>query len=308
VKTFPGDYRYVSFVAVKMIRFTPKYSGAALGLGIIALGMAVTADARAESVQIAVYTTLSPNAFGSPSYDAWVGNAITSLEGALATNTTPGTVGGAGPSQFQLMSIVNPEYLTVTGFPSWLGTADPGTAFGPAFANELGNRGSFPLIINGNGTQFSISELSFTATSSDPTNSLGFSFAEGEYDYNSNYVGIEFNGNPNTPADWTLITGGANNQMVDALVGRGSGNALWPCQAGVDFSPCSTTADQQADINTTAAILSGQTFTGTYSLDVPGGATGSATITATPEPSTFILMGFSGLALFAGRKRMKFRS
>jgi hypothetical protein len=244
-----------------------------------------------------------------PNYDVWVGNATTSLENALATNTTPGTVGPADPSQFQLMSTVNPQYLTVTSFPSWLGTADPGTAFGAAFANELGNRGAFPLIIDGNGTRFSISELSFSATSSDPTNSLGFSFGEGSYDYSASYVGINFNGNPNTPADWTFLdTPGDNTQTVDALVGRGSGNALWPCQPGVDFSPCSTTADQQADIDATSAILSGQTFTGTYFLDIPGGATGSATITATPEPSTFILMGFSGLALFAGRKRIKSRS
>lgn len=273
---------------------------------MMALGLAMAGAAHASVIQIEVFTALAPNAYGSPSYwgtlsnPGWVPNAITSLTTALATGGTPGTVGSTGPTQFALQSTVDAKDLNVTSFNSWLGTADPGTVFGPDYANELGNRGSFPLIIDGNSSQFSISELSFQADSSDGGDSLGFGFAAGHYNYGSDYVGIEFNGNPTNPAAWTFITSGANTQLVDALVGRGSGNGGWPCGPG-DISPCSTIAEQQADIDATSAPLDGRTFTGTYTL---AGQSASATFNINaPEPSTFFLLGFSGIALSLTRAR-----
>ncbi len=147
---------------------------------------------------------------------SWVPNAITSLTTALAKAGTPGTVGPGGPTQFGLQSTVDSKDLAVTSFNSWLGTADPGTVFGSPYANEPGNRGVFPLIINGNGTQFSISQLSFSATSSDSTDvlgtdSLGFGFAAGQHNYGADYVGIEFNGEPANPSAWTFIKQGAQH-------------------------------------------------------------------------------------------------
>ena len=270
-----------------------KFLTAALLLGLAFAGLA-SANSIGSSIEINVYTALAPNAFGSPSYNEWRDNAIYALEHGLDSYGTPGT-----PSYYQKAAGITPyQYPEVTSFNSWMGQADPGTAFGSAFANELGERAAFPLYINGNGTQFSIADLSFTATGTDPGDSMGFTFAAGSYNYSNDYVGI-LSGTDNTvgTGDDIFITSGLNTQLVDALAGRGSGNGLWPCGPG-DLSPCGTTAEQQAAINNMMLALSGQTFTGTYQL---GAATGSGTFTfssATPEPGTLPLM--AGIGLLAG--------
>ena len=246
---------------------------------------------------ISVFTTLAPNAFGSPSFPGWQSNAVNAMmNGAVPT----GTVGT--PEYFQTQGNVLASWISVTSFPSWMGTADPGTVFGPGFAAELGNRGTFPLFVDGNGGQFSISQLGFSAVSSDPGNVLGFSFGTGSYNYGPGYVGIQFGGNGVLGGgDDILITGGLNTQLVDALAGRGSGNALWPCGPG-DLSPCSTIPEKQAAINAMTAILGGETFTGTYTL---GGVSGSATfnVAAVPEPATFAVMGLGLLGLLLAKRR-----
>lgn len=269
---------------------------------VCGLCAAVGIPAFADGIQIDVYTALAPNAYGSPSYSEWRDNAIYALENGLDSYGTPGT-----PSYFQKSQGITPyEYAEVTSFPSWLGQSDPGTAFGPAFANELGERAAFPLVINGNGTQFSIDQLSFTAVGSDPDNSLGFSFGAGSYSYSNDYVGILAGPDGKLfTADDTYITSGASSQLVDGLVGRGSGNALWPCAPG-DPTACSTPAEQQAAIDAETLILSGTTFTGTYSLGAVSGSGEFQFSTATPEPGTWILMLGSLVAVaFAGRRRVK---
>jgi len=255
--------------------------------------------ALAEPFTINVYTTVAPSAYGSPSYGAWAANGIYALENGLPAFGSPGT-----PAYFYETPSAEAQNLTLTSFPSWMGTPDSGLAFGPAYANELGNQGSFPLFIDGNGGQFSISELVFTASSTDPGNALGVSHAAGSYNYGSQYVG----GIENTDGSITYVTSGPSTQLVNFLWGMGSGNALTPCGAG-DSSPCATSAERQADINATAASLIGQTFTGVYTL-TDGSATlaaGSATLdltdppnaTAVPEARTAFFLG-GGLLLLAG--------
>ena len=277
------------------------------GLGVIAIGVAMAANASAGPIKISVFTTLAPNIAGAASFPAWQANAITSLTQALATAGTPGAVGTGGPTQFQVQSSVDARDLTVTSFNSWLGTADPASVFGPAFANEYGNRGHFPLYINGNGTQFSISQLTFSGSSSDAGNLLAFSYAAGDYNYNAAYIGVlaGADGIVGTADDTYTTDATPNTQLVDALIGRGSGNALWPCAPG-DPTPCSTTIEQQAAINATASYLYGKKFTGTYSI---GAVSGSASFdVASPEPSTFGLIGLSGFALLAARRRLGSRA
>ena len=76
--------------------------------------------------------------------------------------------------------------------------------------------------------------------------------------------------------DDTFITGGLNTQLVDGLVGRGSGNSY------AAYCPDCTVAEKQAAIDAAAAGGSFQ-FTGTYTL---GDSTGSGTfnVSAVPEP------------------------
>jgi hypothetical protein len=269
---------------------------------VCGLCAAVGIPALASGIEINVYTALAPNAFGSPSYNQWRDNAIYALEHGLDSYGTPGT-----PSYYEKAQGITPyQYAEVTSFNSWLGQSDPGTVFGPAFANELGERAAFPLVINGNGTQFSIDQLSFTMTGSDIDNSLGWIYPAGSYAYSNDYVGI-LKGDDGTlfTGDDVYITSGAASQLVDGLVGRGSGNALWPCGPG-DASPCTTPEEQQAAIDAMVSVLSGSTFTGTYTL---GAASGSAEFqfsSATPEPGTWILM-FGSLAAVAvlTRRRVK---
>lgn len=93
----------------------------------------------------------------------------------------------------------------------------------------------------------------------------------------------------------TYITSGPNTQLVNEIVGRGSGNA-----DAAYCSPC-TPAQQQAAINAVYADFSGMTqFTGTYTMTLPGGAvssTGSGTYEISPEPVTLFLIGSGLLAI-----------
>lgn len=239
---------------------------------------------------IMVFPSVAPNAFGSPSYSGYVSNAVSALESGLSSYGTPGT-----PQYYQQESYIAPSQMVVTGFPSWLGQADPGTVFGVPFANELGNRPLFGLVINGNGTQISIDELGFSASSNDPGNLLGFAFGTGSYNYSANYVGIIFGaGGP------TFITSGPNTQLVDEIAGRGSGNAF------DTYCPGCTIAQQQAAIDALASNFDGLTaFSGTYTLTDSGGgvlATGSGTFDVAPEPASFVLAGAAMIALGIRRK------
>lgn len=248
-------------------------------------GMAMPAHATT----ITVTPWLAPNVFGSPSYAAAVANQEHALLNGLSS------YGAAGPTQYNANSNVTAAEAIVTGFNSWMGVVNPASPY----QNELGNRMLFGVLINGDGAKFSISQLSFSATSTDG-NGLGFAFGAGSYNYSLDYQGILFGANGVLGGgDDTFVTSGSNTQLIDALVGRGSGNSY-----AAYCSPC-TPAQQQAAIDAAAAGGPFQ-FTGTYSLDA---ATGSGTfnVSAVPEPSTWAMMalGFAGIGLLAYRRRSK---
>lgn len=267
-----------------------------------AVALALAVGTSANAVTISVTPTLAPNVYGSPSWRTWQSNAI---DGELGGGVAFGTSGT--PTYFQPQSNVTLQETIVTGFPSWLGQADPGTVFGPAFANELGNRMHFALRIDGQGTQFSISQMSFTMASSDPGHLLNDSYSGG-YGYSSGYVGV-LKGADHVlwTTDDQYITSGSSTQLVDGLVGRGSGNSLDA------YCTSCTTAQQQAAIDAaTAQITSPFTFTGTYSLDLGASSvvSGSGTfdVSATPLPAALPLFGsvFGGGGLLVwGRRRRK---
>jgi PEP-CTERM motif len=257
-------------------------------------------SALADGITIHVYTALAPNAYGSPSFGAWAINDIAALENGQSGYGTPGT-----PSYFSETSIIDPKDLTVTSFPSWMGTVNPATAFGSQFAGEFGNRGTFPVFIDGGkgAPDFSISQLNISGASSDAGDSLGFSYLGG-YTYSDQYVG----GIWNSDGSITYVTSGDPDQMVNFLWGRGSGNSLWPCAD--PSTPCDTPDEQQANIYATSAILAGQTFTGTYFLTDANGntiASGSGTFDiSAPEPGSLVLLGAGLIALIMLRSRRRF--
>jgi hypothetical protein len=262
----------------------------------VAAAVVTSAAGAAQALTITVTPTLAPNVFGSSSFAPWAANAFTALYNGQTSAGAPGT-----PSYFQAQTNVQAKDLVVTNFSAWMGQAEPGGAF----AGESGNRGHFALSILGDGQQFSISQLSFSATSTDPGDllGLGFAFPTGDYDYTANYVGV-LAGDDGVvgTGDDTFITSGLNTQLVDALFSRGSGNSL----EGLCTAPC-TPAQEQAAIDAAAVTLGTQSFqyTGTYQLHGEGDAIlaeGSGTFNVgIPEPSTWALsivgLGFVGGAL-----------
>jgi hypothetical protein len=256
----------------------------------------------AQAATIVVTPSLAPNAFGSAYFSAWTANAIGALHDGVASAGDPSL-----PSYYQAQSSITPAQSLVTGFPSWMGVADPGTAFGRAFANEGGNRTHFGVVIDGDGQQFSISQLSFEGFSDDPANILGsgFHYDAGDFDYNLSYQGV-LKGSDGLlwTSDDVFVTSGPNTTLVDGLVARGPGNSIPVYCAGC------TVAEQQAAIDLVANGPFPTKFTGTYGLHLEGEdfiETGAGTFTfgAVPEPATWLMMiaGFGLIGVTLRRRR-----
>jgi hypothetical protein len=258
---------------------------------------AVAAPAMAN-ITISVTPASAPNAFGSPSYASWYGNAVYAIENSLST------YGAAGPSQYNVApAVMDYRDNFVTSFNSWRADVNPGTSYGPGYASELGNRLAFGLHITGSaGETFSISQLSFTGQSSEPGNSLGFSFGLGAYNYSDQYVGINYGGNGvKGGGDDLLITSGANTQLVHEIVGRGSGNAWWPQVPADGATPQEAIDNVAAYLSQYGAIL----FSGTYTLleNANPIAMGSGGVTFIPAPGSAALLGAGGLVALRRRRR-----
>lgn len=271
-------------------------------MGTILLISASGLDARAGSITINVYPWLAPNVYGSPNFNQAALNADAAiLDGSLVG----GTVGTPTYVQLGNGSLnVNSAQVVVTGFPSWMGVADPSSAFGAPFANEYGNRMHFAFLAVGNGMKLSASQISFVMASTDPSHGLNYSYPSG-YTYTSQLQGIDFGGNGVLGGgDDTYITSGLATQLVDAIVYRGSGNSF-----AAYCSSCST-VEQQAAIDSVAAYPGAPfDFQGTYTIDGYMG-TGTFHISPVPEPSSMTILPVGLLMLFGAdfirRHRKKF--
>ena len=225
------------------------------------------ARAQAQGISITVIPALAPNVYGSPNWNAWVSNATTALINGYSAYGDP-----SSPAYYQQApAVITVTNNIVTGFPSWNGVADPGNVFGANYSQELGNRIQFGIDIKGGTNLISISQLSFSAHSSDTSNSLDFTFDQGSYNYSASYIGIIYGpGGTNT-----YITSGPPTQLVNEIVGRGSGNA-WDT-----YDTSGNVASQQSNIDLLISQLGNQpfNFSGTYTM---AGVSASGAVTFNP--------------------------
>lgn len=271
-------------------------------LALLAL-LSTTVASQADPV-ITVYPSIGPNIFSSPNADLYIANAIQGLQNNGAATGVPGT-----PGFYSTTSPSIPiNHIVVTNFNSWLGHMNPGTVFGPNYANEYGNRIHFGVsVVSTNpGTQeFSLSQLEAEIISTDSNGFLGVprEFIGG--DYASDFIGVitDVNGNIIDVLD----SGEVGTTPVDALFFFGYGNAFEILDTNFN-DPNSLTQAEFAALIGDPSLTSAFPFslTGNYYL---GNASGGATVTVNgpqfivPLPaSVWIFAG--AVSLLAARRRM----
>ena len=219
-------------------------------------------QSRTESsgVSMEVFPSPAPNVFGSPSWTAYRDNALNAIENGIPAIGDPALT----PAAYYRVTVLGDRDNIVTGFPSWRGYADPGTAFGAAFAGELGNRITFGLHILGNGTKIKLSNLSRHMHSSDPDNTFGWTDNFSGASYSDKAIGIDYgpDGIKGTSDD-VRITSGPATQAVDEIVYVGGGNAM------DTYCPACTGQQQQTAVDSVRAAYASImpfTFTMDYVL------------------------------------------
>jgi hypothetical protein len=149
--------------------------------------------------------------------------------------------------------------------------------------------------IKGGTNLISISQLSFIMASTDPGNTLDWSYSPIPYSYSGLntgsadpvYLGIIYGPNGQN----TYVTNGPPTQLVNEIITCGSGNAWWPGGTSAD-----SIAVQQSNIVVCAEQAGTQafSFSGTYVIDGMAGGnsvTFNPVVTNTPpSPSGSLLL------------------
>jgi len=249
--------------------------------------------AAAPCLQAGPYThtmiqtpSIAPNAYLSPSWTTYYGNAISAIPSGATT------WGASGPGQYNAVTSgwVLPGDVVVSSFNSWRGLA-PG-----AYAGEFGNRLHFGLLLDGNGQVFRLSNLWF-GMSSTPDNFFQYTGGRGTADpyltYNPYTVGIYY-GPDGLPGggDDVIYTSGPATNLVHRLIYAGVGNSI-----DATFEPGAT---DQAKLNSAMAYVSGMGITNRYCLYDDNGdelVCSDSHIDIVPEPATGLLLlaGLGGL-------------
>lgn len=265
-----------------------------VGLAMASLMM----PAQAANITLEVFPSSAPNAFGSPSWNAYAANALHSLEKGLGTTGDRNIT----PTAYEvLQDYFDPGDVMVTSFNSWRGVANPAVPFD----NELGNRIHFGLHAFGDGgvdtTRFRLNDLTFAIDSSDGL--LGFS---------GDFVGLDFNGTTRYGIDWgadrvkgggddTIVTGpGSGMVPVDELVYVGVGNAYLPADIAEIADIVPYIYDEEIQIGAEYCI---RDSTDTFGFCSSGTFISVESRLAVPEPGAFTLMGAGMLAMTRLRRK-----
>lgn len=246
------------------------HAGIVLGI-VTSLAGSLSASA---TITLDVVASSAPNAFGSPSWNAYVANALNSLQ------TTHANIGSRStdPTAYEIAgSFIQPGDIMVSSFTSWMGVAGPLAA---PFSAEHGNRLHFGLHAYGDGVnKFKLEDLTFALHSSDSTDSL---FYEGNfigYNYSATRLGVDWVDGIRGNGNDIVYTSGNGTTLVDELVYVGVGNAWWPSPPPF---PDQAAMDNVANWMLANASL---TISGQYWIQ---GYTGIDTATVVPEPSTYV--------------------
>jgi hypothetical protein len=266
-----------------------------LGLTFALLALAGRSPRAAADPIITVYPSVAPNKFGSPSWPGYVANAVnTAGTGGIQSGGTP--VGDpALPTYYSTTTTSKTSDMIATDFPSWRGFANPGSVFGPAFANEVGNRLTFGVHILGGGSTFTVNQVNFDIESTDPSNVVSFSGSLNGFVYDSNTQNTIVGRSSTTGM---LVLDPAPGDLLTELwyVGAGVAFEVLHTDPGATFQdkinntlldPLLQPPNAPFDINATYT-LSGFSSSGTATASVsPSGALAAPV----PEPASVLLLG-----------------
>lgn len=256
-----------------------------------AVAAALVAPAQAGLI-MTVELSSAPNAFGSPSWNSYVNNALFALENGL---TTQGGSRATTPTAYeQLGSTFVAGDVMVTSYNSWRGDASPTGAF----ASEYGNRihGGLHIVGTG-GTRFRLEDLTFDMSSGDAGNALAYTGDFIGFNYSATRYGISYGGDGvKGGGDDTVYTSGNGLTYVDELVYVGVGNAFWPA------NPTDGTVDW---INANVPWIAVQYCIKTEAGDEVCDADRAGLAAEVPEPAGLALLGAAAIAGMLTTRRRK---
>ena len=243
---------------------------------------------------VTVIPTIGPSNVGfTANYLAWEANVINGMR----NNTTPGSGVDLYNPLANGASVAAGSFLTTenAGFPSWLGQADPGTVFGPSFANELGGRLYFSVKVVDSTASFSLADINVGPVFFFGTDGSGALSGPLGGDYAPDVVGID----------------GSNNVLESDEPGSTLVKELYFVGVAGGYQVTSAVGTQQQRLDAAAfdiSSLADRTTSACYQVGTNPQACASLNIpfvprppdpNVIPEPGTWALMGIglAGLAM-----------